>query len=66
MPGRTCDGSTRSPRTPAGGGAAEPAGRWAHWYGPGMMRKLFWLLLLGGLGYGAYWYLNKEKQPGQP
>ncbi len=30
------------------------------------MRKIFWLLLLGGLGYGAYWYLNQDKQPGQP
>ena len=35
-------------------------------YGRAMKKKLFWLLLLGGLGYGAYWYLNKDKQPGQP
>lgn len=31
-----------------------------------MRKKLFWLLLLGGLGYAAYQYMNKDKQPGQP
>jgi len=31
-----------------------------------MRKKLFRLLVLGGLGYGIYWYMNKEKQPGQP
>ncbi|CAA9227982.1 MAG: hypothetical protein AVDCRST_MAG76-1076 [uncultured Acidimicrobiales bacterium] len=30
------------------------------------MRKIFWLLVLGGLGYGAYRYMNKDRQPGQP
>ena len=31
-----------------------------------MKKKIFWLLFLGGAGYGVYWYLNKDKQPGQP
>lgn len=35
-------------------------------YGRAMRKKLFWLLVLGGLGYGIYRYKNKEKQPGQP
>lgn len=30
------------------------------------MKKLFWLLVLGGIGYGVYQYMNKDKQPGQP
>jgi len=31
-----------------------------------MRKKLFWLLVLGGLGYAAYWYKTKDTQPGQP
>lgn len=31
-----------------------------------MKKKLFWLLVLGGLGYAAYRYMNKDTQPGQP
>jgi hypothetical protein len=41
-------------------------GRTSEDYGRPMKKKLFWLLLLGGLAYGAYWYMNKDKQPGQP
>ncbi len=31
-----------------------------------MVKKLFWLLVLAGLGYAVYRYLNTETQPGQP
>ncbi len=31
-----------------------------------MVKKLFWMLLIAGLGCGVYWYLNNDTQPGQP
>lgn len=41
-------------------------GRRCERYGRPMVKKLFWLLVIAGLGYGVYWYLNKDTQPGQP